>query len=53
MKAKSNYHVIPNFDAVSFMRVQRDKISKDIAGMDFDQLKEYFSKANKKAADKK
>lgn len=32
------------FDAVAFMRKQRDKISKDIANMDFEEIKEYFSK---------
>ena len=33
-----------DFDAVDFMRKQRDRISKDIADMDFEQIKEYFSK---------
>lgn len=33
-----------NFHAVTFMRKQRDKISKDIANMDFEEIKEYFSK---------
>ena len=33
-----------NFHAVAFMRKQRDKISKDIANMDFEEIKEYFSK---------
>jgi hypothetical protein len=32
------------FDAVAFMRKQRDRISKDIANMDFEQIKEYFAK---------
>jgi hypothetical protein len=32
------------FDAVAFMRKQRDKISKDIANMDFEGIKEYFAK---------
>jgi hypothetical protein len=32
------------FHAVTFMRKQRDKISKDIANMDFEEIKEYFSK---------
>lgn len=32
------------FDAVAFMRKQRDKISKDISNMDFEEIKEYFSK---------
>jgi hypothetical protein len=35
------------FDAVAFMRKQRDKISKDIANMDFEEIKEYFSKKRK------
>ncbi|MBL7860746.1 MAG: hypothetical protein JNJ65_06255 [Cyclobacteriaceae bacterium] len=38
------------FDAVAFMRKQRDKISKDIANMDFEEIKEYFSKKRKKRA---
>ena len=33
-----------SFDAVAFMRKQRDRISQDIADMDFNQIKEYFSK---------
>jgi predicted nucleic acid-binding protein len=33
-----------NFHAVTFMREQGDKISKDIANMDFKEIKEYFSK---------
>jgi hypothetical protein len=33
-----------DFDAVAFMRMQRDKISKDIANMDFEEIKEYFAK---------
>jgi len=32
------------FDAVAFMRKQRDRISKDIADMDFEQIKDYFTK---------
>ncbi len=38
------------FDAVAFMRKQRDKISKDIANMDFEEIKEYFLKKRKKRA---
>lgn len=44
-----------DFDAVAFMRNQRDKISKDIANMDFEDIKEYFSKkrlAKRPAANK-
>jgi hypothetical protein len=32
------------FDAVKFMRQQRDRISKDIATMSYEQMKEYFIK---------
>ena len=32
------------FDAVKSMREIRDKISLEIADMNFDQLKEYFKK---------
>ena len=38
-----------DFDAVAFMRKQRDKISKDIANMDFEEIKDYFSKKKKLA----
>ena len=36
------------FDAVAFMRKQRDRISKETVDMDFEQLKEYFNKRLKK-----
>lgn len=36
-----------DFDAVKFMRQTRDIISKDIADMDFIQIKEYFAKKRK------
>ncbi len=36
------------FDAVKFMRQARDKISKEIADMDYRQIKEYFAKKRKK-----
>ncbi len=32
------------FDAVAFMRKQRDKISKDISNMNFKEIKAYFAK---------
>ncbi len=32
------------FDAVKFMRQQRDRISRDTANMNFEQLKEYLKK---------
>ena len=31
------------FDAVEFMRQARDKISREIADLDFEQIKEYFA----------
>lgn len=31
------------FDAVGFMRQQRDRISKDIANMTYEQIKQYFA----------
>lgn len=37
-----------DFDAVKFMRNQRDKISKEIADMDYKQIKEYLAKKKKK-----
>lgn len=37
-----------NFDAVKFMRQTRDKISRDIAEMDYMQIKEYFAKKRSK-----
>lgn len=36
------------FDAVKFMRQTRDKISQEIADMDFKQIKEYFAKRRRK-----
>lgn len=32
------------FDSVAFMRQQRDKISKDIANLNFEEIKAYFAK---------
>jgi len=40
MKNKKN----KEFDAVKFMREVRTEISKDIEGMNFAQIKEYFAK---------
>ena len=37
-----------DFDAVKFMRQSRDKISKDIADMSYDEIKEYFAKKRQK-----
>jgi len=36
------------FDAVEFMRQTRDKISREIADLDFEQIKEYFAKRRPK-----
>jgi hypothetical protein len=33
-----------DFDAVKFMRQQRDRISRETADMNFEQLKEYLKK---------
>lgn len=41
-----------DFDAVAFMRKQRDKISKDIADMDYKQIKEYLAKKREKESDR-
>jgi hypothetical protein len=37
-----------DFDAVKYMRQTRDKISLEIADMNYDQLKEYFAKGRPK-----
>lgn len=37
-----------DFDAVEFMRKKRNEISKDIADMDYKQIKQYFAKKKKK-----
>jgi hypothetical protein len=44
MKAKNK----KEFDAVEFMRQTRDKISHEIADLDFAQIKEYLVKKRKK-----
>jgi hypothetical protein len=36
------------FDAVEFMRQARDKISRDIADLDFEQIKKYLKKKRPK-----
>jgi hypothetical protein len=33
-----------DFDAVKYMRQERDRISKEIADMNHEQIKEYFAK---------
>lgn len=37
-----------DFDAVEFMRQTRDKISQEIADLDFDQIKKYFADKRQK-----
>jgi len=39
-------HGEKNFDAVKFMREVRGEISKEIADLSHEQIKEYFSKKN-------
>jgi hypothetical protein len=36
------------FDAVKYMRQERDRISKEIADMTHEQIKEYFAKKRTK-----
>jgi hypothetical protein len=43
MKTKSK-KTVQTFDAVKSLREIRDKISIEIADMNFEQLKEYFKK---------
>ncbi len=45
--ATKTVKVEKGFDAVAFMRKQRDKISEDIANMNVEEIKEYFSKKRK------
>lgn len=35
-------NVLPGFNAVQYMREARDRISRDIEGMTFEQQKAYF-----------
>lgn len=46
--ATKTIKVEKDFDAVAYMRKQRDKISKEIANMNFKEIKEYFSKKRTK-----
>lgn len=46
MKTKSK-KIIKSFDAVKSMREIRDKISLEIADMNFEQLKTYFKKQSR------
>jgi hypothetical protein len=51
MKSKEKL-IEKNFGAVGFMRKQRDKISKDIADMNFEEIKEYFKRKRKSIVQK-
>jgi len=44
MKTENKLIQKKDFDAVQMMREIRDRISKDIANMSFDEIKEYFKK---------
>jgi len=39
---KTNNEIIKGFKAVHFMRQVRDKISKDVQNMNFDEIRNYF-----------
>ena len=47
---KNKRTTIEGFKAVGFMRKTRDKISKDIADMSFEEIKQYFENRRKKLA---
>jgi hypothetical protein len=49
MKTKSK-KTVKTFDAVKSLREIRDKISLEIADMNFEQLKEYFKKSRLQSA---
>ena len=40
-------NTIEGFKAVDFMRKTRDKISKEIANMSFEEIKQYFENRRK------
>ncbi len=46
---KENKTTNDGFKAVDFMRKTRDKISKDIANMSYEEIKEYFKKRRKQS----
>ena len=50
---KNKKEIIEGFKAVEFMRKTRDKISKEIAGMSYDEIKEYFRIRREKLASTK
>jgi ribosomal protein S6E (S10) len=45
---KTKYKKIKEFDAVKTFRGIKEKISKDIQGMTFEQLKDYLDKSKLK-----
>ncbi|MFW5701252.1 MAG: hypothetical protein ACOCWM_06130 [Cyclobacteriaceae bacterium] len=49
---KSSKTKSTKFDAVEKMRQIRDKIDKETAGMNFEQLKKYYSESRKENKDK-
>ena len=44
---KGKKDTIEGFKAVDFMRKTRDKISKEIANMSFEEIKQYFENRRK------
>ena len=44
----NNKNTIEGFKTVEFMRNTRDKISKEIADMSFEEIKQYFKNRRKK-----
>ncbi len=47
MTNKNKDKEIQNFDAVKFMRKQRNRISKELYGLKPEEIIEYFSKQKK------
>ena len=46
--AKNTTRTVQKFDAVKFMREQRDRIGNDIADMSTEEIIEYFNSRNSK-----
>ena len=44
---KTKKKVKKEFDAVAFMRKQRERMSKDTEGMTFEQIKKYLNNRSK------
>lgn len=47
LQMKNNKSIIKDFKAVKFMREVRDRISKDIQDMTFEEIKKYFEERRK------